>query len=287
MPYDMTNKSAGDEISSTYEGRHVEALESDLTHPSHTDGFVDKGDACIMGDALVGVALSGAAAATDIIALDTEGLWALSVVGSDDDGNSAVARGDRIYINTTTCVLSKIRANATQRLFGIAASTLTGGTTGVVAVKVHQDPNVINTEDIVADAIDGTLIADDAVDSEHIVDGAIDTAHLADQAVTSVKMLMSIQETAVDITLDADDAGMIIVTADGKTVTLPEAAEAEGVMYIIKTTATHSDGLIVDAYSSETIDGATTKTSPAQYATITIVCDGTDWHVLSYIGTWT
>lgn len=148
MPYVMTGKSAGEEISSTYEGRHIDCQESDLVHPSHTDGFVDQGDPVLMGDNVVGVAFTSAAAATDIIAVDTEGIWALSVVGSDDSGNSSVARGDEIFINRTTGVLSKISNLATQRHFGVALSTLTGGTTGIVAVKVHFDPTVDAAKDI-------------------------------------------------------------------------------------------------------------------------------------------
>jgi hypothetical protein len=142
MPYDMTSFAAGDEVSSTYEGRHVQVLESTIVHPSHGDGFVDKGDPVVMGQ-LVGVAFQDAAAATDIIAVDTEGIWALSVVAVDGSGNSAVARGDRIYINITTGVLSKIATPATNIPFGIALSTLSTGTTGVVAVKLHQDPNAL------------------------------------------------------------------------------------------------------------------------------------------------
>ena len=43
----------------------------------------------------------------------------------------------------------------------------------------------VDTAQITADAIDGTLIADDAVDSEHIAAGAVDNEHLADDAVDS------------------------------------------------------------------------------------------------------
>jgi len=140
MPYDMTGYSAGDEISSTYEGRHVDVLESTIVHPVHGDGFVDHGDPVVLGK-LVGVAFTSAIAATDIIAIDTEGIWALSVVASDAAGNSPVARGDRIYINFSDGILSKISTPATNIPFGIALSTLTAGTTGIVAVKVHQAPD--------------------------------------------------------------------------------------------------------------------------------------------------
>ncbi len=142
--YLATGKTAGEECSSTYEGRHVTIEESLLTHPSHTDGFVDKGDPVIFGGANgfgVGVAFSSAAAATDYIALDTEGIWFLNVVASDDDGTSAVDEGDVIYINLTTCVLSKIKNSNTQRVFGYSLGDLTGSAVAAVcAVKVHWDP---------------------------------------------------------------------------------------------------------------------------------------------------
>ena len=35
---------AGEEISSTYEGRHITRYDSLWTHPTHTDGFVDAKD---------------------------------------------------------------------------------------------------------------------------------------------------------------------------------------------------------------------------------------------------
>jgi len=168
MPYDMTNYSAGQEISSTYEGRHLEMTESLLTHPTHTDGFVDKGDPVLFGKQ-VGVAFKSAAAATDLIAIDTEGIWALSVVAVDAAGNSPVARGDRIYINTTTAVLSKIATPATNMPFGIALSTLATGTTGVVAVKVHQDPETMGEiASLVSEELDHAAFTDSTGASGYI-----------------------------------------------------------------------------------------------------------------------
>lgn len=139
---DMTNRSAGEEISSTYEGRHLSILESAITHPTHTDGLVDFGDPVLVGDLIVGVAFTSAAAATDYVAIDTEGIWALVVQGVDADGNSAVAIGDQVYINTTTAVLSKNSNKNTHQRFGYALSAVGAGvTTTVTAVKVHFDPD--------------------------------------------------------------------------------------------------------------------------------------------------
>jgi hypothetical protein len=129
---------AGKEVSSTYEGRHVTFPESYLVHPSHTDGLVDGKDPVLAGN-IVGVALKGAAAATDQIAIDTEGIWALTVVATDQLGNSAVAVGDEIYINRTTAVLSKNSDSENNIPFGVALMSASSGATDVIAVKVHND----------------------------------------------------------------------------------------------------------------------------------------------------
>ena len=108
----------------------------------------------------------------------------------------------------------------------------------------------------------------------------------AGQFISGSPLKMTITAKTANATLTAAEAG-IVTSTDGKTMTLPAASGNSGLRYIIKTIATHSDGVVVDANASETIDGATTKTSPAQYAALDIVCNGTGWHVINSIGTWT
>jgi len=97
----------------------------------------------------VGVAFNTEVAGTDLIAVDTEGIWNLSVVSSDDAGNSLVVAGDPLYINTTTAVISKIRNNATQIPFGYALCQGNGdGAAHTLAVKVHWDPRSHWLEDL-------------------------------------------------------------------------------------------------------------------------------------------
>ena len=137
-----TGETAGTEVSSTYEGRHVTAVESELVHPTHTDGFVDKGDPVLHGDNIVGVAFTSAAAATDLVALDTEGIWNLTVLDTDEAGNSAVVYGNEIFIHKTTCVLSKNFNKNTHQRFGYALGSVSNtGSGGVIAVKVHWNPD--------------------------------------------------------------------------------------------------------------------------------------------------
>jgi len=149
---------AGTEVSSTYEGRHVTVLESELIHPFRASTFVNKGDPVLLCRTAVpatygiavGVAFNTAIAATDLIAVDTEGIWNLTVYAEDDNGNAAIEIGDPIYIHDGStgaatlnglgdAELSKITNPATQRFFGMAYGRMVAGGSGVIAVKVHFD----------------------------------------------------------------------------------------------------------------------------------------------------
>jgi len=147
---------SGDEISSTLEGRHLTFLESELFHPYHSDGFVDKGEPVVMQTStgyVVGVAFTSATAATDYITVDTEGIFALTVYADTDDvwltsQTGAITPGDQLFIDRITtgavtagvgaCGISKRRNHATQVPFGIALGAMTNADEGTIAVKVHN-----------------------------------------------------------------------------------------------------------------------------------------------------
>jgi len=146
--YPITYRTAGEEGSSTFEGRYLTFVESDLVHPYHSDGFVDKGDPVLVGDNIVGVAMTSAAAATDLIAIDTEGIWYLNVLGCISNGASAgVAHagvaGDPVYIQRTpgtdVYLLSGEQESDKFAPFGYILGATTASTTvpTLVAVKVQ------------------------------------------------------------------------------------------------------------------------------------------------------
>jgi len=148
--YPTTGQSAGNEGSSTYEGRYLSFVESDLTHPYHSDGFVDGGDPVMVGN-IVGVAMSSASAATDIISIDTEGVWYLYVLGCVSDGTSdgiakALVAGDPVYFQKTpgtdTYLLSGEQDPYHFQPFGEVLGAVSASTTvpTLVAVKVHGSP---------------------------------------------------------------------------------------------------------------------------------------------------
>jgi predicted RecA/RadA family phage recombinase len=159
---------AGREVSSTYEGRHLTFLESLLVHPSHTDSLVNKGDPVLYGN-IVGVAFNSAAAATDMIAIDTEGIWALNVLGAVSDGTTdgiakALPVGTQIYIHRTSGVLSGQSEPYWWTPFGVLLHAVGASvvTSEVAAVKVHGRNNELAQVFVGAGIGDGLLLEGDS-----------------------------------------------------------------------------------------------------------------------------
>lgn len=120
----------GGNVKKLAEGNVLSALESALTHPTHSDNFVDQYDAVLISGLIPGVAQVNAEASGDAIAVDISGVYVLPVVPQDGDGNSDVANGQDIYIDASTAVLSK---NKDGIYFGKALvnATVSGGSTAV------------------------------------------------------------------------------------------------------------------------------------------------------------
>jgi hypothetical protein len=85
--------------------------------------------------------------------------------------------------------------------------------------------------------------------------------------------------TATDSVLSGD------CTSGNLTFTRPAAASIAGRRYTFKRIDGSGNSVIVDGNSSETIDGAATKTLTTQWAAITIISNGTNWLIESQMGT--
>lgn len=116
-------------------GRDLTFLESQLVHPTHTDGLVDGGDPVVVGT-LVGVAYESAEASTDSITVSLDGVYNLSVLAKHAGGvNDAVAAGDQLYIDAATAVISK---DATDIPYGKALDAVGAGNTAAIPVLLVQ-----------------------------------------------------------------------------------------------------------------------------------------------------
>lgn len=69
----------------------------------------------------------------------------------------------------------------------------------------------------------------------------------------------------------------------GFSVTLPTAVGRTGKIYVIKKVDSGANIITVATTSSQTIDGATTRTLPRQYDAITVQSDGSNWIIISYV----
>jgi hypothetical protein len=178
VQYLATGHTAGEECSSTGEGRHLTLEESYLIHPLHGDGLVDSGDPVLFAVGStwmngVGVAFNSASAATDLIAIDTEGIFFLNVLGCVSDGtNNGAARamhaGDPVYISKSidTNQLSG-QDNPDEwvpfgYLLGDVAASLVTPT--LVAVKVHWAPNFLESINLGSLTLVNEVVVSDNLD---------------------------------------------------------------------------------------------------------------------------
>ena len=126
--YYNPNGKAGEEISSTYEGRHIYVQEVVLIHADPGDGLVDKGQPVAFWEG-VGIAMKSASSTGENVPIDTEGIWRVSVVAV-----APIVIGQSLFIDTTG-VVTDDPTNA-QAVFGYSLQAMGIGTE-VIAVKVH------------------------------------------------------------------------------------------------------------------------------------------------------
>ena len=123
------NREAGEEVSSTGEGRHVYVQEALLIHVDNGDGLVDKGQPVAFWEG-VGIALKSAISASENIPIDTEGIWRLSVVAANP-----VMVGQALFI-TNGGIVTDDPADA-WAVIGYSLQAISGAGTEIIAVKVH------------------------------------------------------------------------------------------------------------------------------------------------------
>ena len=122
-------REAGEEVSSTGEGRHVYVQEIVLIHADPGDGLVDKGQPVSFWDG-VGIALKSATSTSENVPIDTEGIWRLSVVAIN-----SVMIGQALFITAAGVVTDD--PTVAWAVIGYSMQAITGAGTEIIAVKVH------------------------------------------------------------------------------------------------------------------------------------------------------
>ena len=81
-------------------------------------------------------------------------------------------------------------------------------------------------------------------------------------------------------TLSVDEHIILADPSGGAfTLTLPAVSGLAGTIFIIKNSTASTNILTIDGDGSETIDDQTTYTMGTPYASITLICDGSEWWV--------
>jgi hypothetical protein len=83
-----------------------------------------------------------------------------------------------------------------------------------------------------------------------------------------------------DPALSTDHTILVDTTSRSITIDLPQASTATRQILVIKKISA-SNTVTIDGYSSETIDGATTKSWTTNYESYMIQCDGSNWYILA------
>lgn len=89
-----------------------------------------------------------------------------------------------------------------------------------------------------------------------------------------------VAKTAAYTATASDDVILCDASGGAFSVTLPAVASSAGKVFTIKNVGA-SGTVTIDGNASETIDGATTVAMATQYNFRTIICDGTEWHVIA------
>ena len=126
---------------------------------------------------------------------------------------------------------------------------------------------------------------------EFIVDDTDDFFHInrEDTNILGMKIVMPLNvPSSISLNLVSKTGAYTATTDDHTilcgsgnesfTVTLPAATGVTNIIYNIKNLGTGT--ITVDGNASETIDGSTTAVISTQFTSITIQCDGSNWHII-------
>jgi len=211
----------GDEISSTYEGRHVTLYGDNLSHGSQVS-YVTKGYGVWFQEA-VGMPFTTQTAAlgNPLMTIDTEGIWCVDVYGANDAGAATVVPGEKLYINITTGLVSKINNVINQLPFGYALGNVSSGATERIAVKVHFDPNGWTDRDMYGTITGSTadnVFAIDVTDESTIAGGMSRGLAINYDATGAQTGTAQINALAIDMSISDDINDWMMLTLYNATV---------------------------------------------------------------------
>lgn len=110
--------------------------------------------------------------------------------------------------------------------------------------------------------------------------GTTDVQTLTNKTFDGIRFNRTTITAATYTALDTDIVILADATSNAITITLPAAATNNERVLNIKKIDSVGNNVTIDGNASETIDGGLTAVLTVQYESITIICDGSNWHII-------
>jgi hypothetical protein len=156
-----------------------------------------------------------------------------------------------------------------------AGAGLTGGGT----VAASRTFNVIGGDGITVNADEVEVTVDNTTVELDNSNGA-GAVRVKDSGITEAKRSrVVVVDTATSTIGATEDVSLVNSVTAPTTMTLPSVTTS-GKIIRVKKTDSSANAVVVQRGGTSTIDGATTKILYSQYESITVVSDGTNWHII-------
>ena len=106
-----------------------------------------------------------------------------------------------------------------------------------------------------------------------------DTLQVPDSGITEVKRRRTVDPSLADTNTISSDVNLVNAAGGNILVNLPAPPISAGRLIYVKKTDSSANTVTIDQSASETIDGGASYILYNQYESVTLICDGTNWHV--------
>jgi hypothetical protein len=181
---------------------------------------------------------------------------------------------------TTITALTTAGITATANIdigtFSLTANTLVSDVAnGTSPLTVTSTTKVANLN---ADLLDGmTTIDEDGMDSDSAT--ALPTQQSVKAYVDANSSATSVDTSFSDGDTVGSNVNLVNAAAGSLTLKVPENSSA-GTKFTIKKTDASTNTVTVSQTTADTIDGSATKILYFQYESITVISDGSNWHIM-------
>ena len=222
-----------------------------------------------------------------------------SVTVQGDSGSTTLSLGETLDIGGGSGISTTVAAGSPEQVtvnltalgtagtYGSASETvtLTVDNNGRITSASEQTISITSSEisDFNSASESAIFTTANFVDSSTVdftvSAGVSVTASVPDSGITEVKRRRTVDSSFTNGEVISSDINLVDATAGNILINLPSPPVSAGRLLYIKKIDSSSNTVTIDQNSSETIDGGTQYLLYNQYEAVTLICDGTNWHV--------